>query len=63
VPIIDVYASDGTFEDKHTLARGPARAVSYLGIDSEAQPDGSLRAVEITVFPEAMRGTRRWRSP
>jgi hypothetical protein len=30
---------------------------SYLGIGSQAQPDGSLRAVEITVFPDAMRGT------
>jgi hypothetical protein len=29
---------------------------SYLGIGSEMQPDGSFRAVEITVFPEAMRG-------
>jgi hypothetical protein len=29
---------------------------SYLGIGSQKQPDGSLRAVEITVFPEAMRG-------
>jgi hypothetical protein len=29
---------------------------SYLGIGSQQQPDGSLRAVEITVFPEAMRG-------
>jgi len=30
---------------------------SFLGIGSEKQPDGSLRAVEITVFPESMRGT------
>jgi hypothetical protein len=30
---------------------------SFLGIGSATQPDGSLRAVEITVFPEAMRGT------
>jgi hypothetical protein len=29
---------------------------SFLGIGSETQPDGSLRAVEITVFPESMRG-------
>jgi hypothetical protein len=29
---------------------------SFLGIGSEKQPDGSLRAVEITVFPESMRG-------
>ena len=30
---------------------------SFLGIGSEKQPDGSLRAVEITVFPESMRGS------
>jgi hypothetical protein len=30
---------------------------SFLGIGSQQQPDGSLRAVEITVFPESMRGT------
>jgi hypothetical protein len=40
---------------------------SYLGIGSRKQPDGSLRAVEITVFPEAMRGAgegnRDWNHP
>lgn len=30
---------------------------SFLGIGSATQPDGSQRAVEITVFPEALRGT------
>ena len=29
---------------------------SFLGIASVTQPDGSQRAVEITVFPESMRG-------
>jgi hypothetical protein len=30
---------------------------SFLGITSVAGPDGSRRAVEVHVFPEAMRGT------
>ena len=30
---------------------------SFLGIGSVTEPDGSLRAAEITVFPESMRGT------
>ena len=30
---------------------------SFLGITSVAEPDGSQRAVEVHVFPEAMRGT------
>jgi hypothetical protein len=30
---------------------------SFVGITSVAQPDGSQRAVEVHVFPEAMRGT------
>jgi hypothetical protein len=30
---------------------------NFLGITSVAEPDGSRRAVEVHVFPEAMRGT------
>ena len=30
---------------------------SFLGIGSTTEPDGSQRAVEITVFPETLRGT------
>jgi hypothetical protein len=30
---------------------------SFLGIGSVTEPDGSLRAAEITVFPESKRGT------
>jgi hypothetical protein len=38
--------------DREHIADG-----SFLGITSVRQPDGSERAVEIHVFPEAMRGT------
>jgi Domain of unknown function (DUF5666) len=40
---------------------------SFVGITSVAQPDGAQRAVEVHVFPEAMRGTgegsRAWDLP
>jgi hypothetical protein len=38
--------------DREHIADG-----SFLGITSVTQPDGSQRAVEVHVFPEAMRGT------
>jgi hypothetical protein len=46
-PIARVIAAD----------RSQITGNSFLGIGSEKQADGSLRAVEITVFPESMRGT------
>ena len=56
-PVVRVVAAD----------RSQITDSSYLGIGSEKQPDGSLRAVEITVFPEAMRGAgegnRDWNHP
>jgi len=33
------------------------RAGSYIGTAAVKQPDGTLRALEVHVFPEAMRGT------
>ena len=30
---------------------------SYIGTAAAPQPDGSLKAIEVTVFPESMRGT------
>jgi hypothetical protein len=39
----------------------------FVGVGAMEQPDGSLKAVEVTVFPEAMRGTgegnRPWEMP
>ena len=32
-------------------------AEKFVGIASQPQPDGSLKAIEVVVFPEAMRGT------
>jgi hypothetical protein len=38
--------------DREHIAAG-----SFLGIGSATEPDGSQRAIEVTVFPEALRGT------
>jgi hypothetical protein len=43
-------------------ARGPADLASiapgsFIGTTAVAQPDGTLKAVEVHVFPESMRGT------
>jgi hypothetical protein len=46
-PVLQVIAADRSQISEH----------SFLGIGSRAEPDGSLRAVEVTVFPEALRGT------
>lgn len=36
---------------------------SYVGITSIPQPDGSLKAVEVHIFPESMRGTGEGHRP
>jgi hypothetical protein len=36
---------------------------SYIGTAAVAQPDGSLRALEVQVFPEAMRGVGEGHRP
>lgn len=36
---------------------------SFIGTTAVAQPDGTLRAVEVHVFPEAMRGTGEGHRP
>jgi len=46
----------------HVFARVPAQLASvtpnsFVGVTSEAQPDGSERATEIHIFPEELRGT------
>jgi hypothetical protein len=63
-----VKARDGT-EVKLTVADKPSIATlvkaslsdikqnSFVGVTAMPQPDGSLSAVEVHIFPEAMRGT------
>jgi hypothetical protein len=67
-PIYVIKARDGT-ELKLTVADKPSIATlvkasladikqdSFVGVTAMPQPDGSLSAVEVHIFPEAMRGT------
>lgn len=43
-----------------TVSHGEISAIqpnSYIGTAAAPQPDGSLKAIEVTVFPESMRGS------
>jgi hypothetical protein len=65
-----VKARDGT-EVKLTVADKPSIATlvkaslsdikqnSFVGVTAMPQPDGSLSAVEVHIFPEAMRGPEK----
>ena len=67
-PIYVIKARDGA-EPKLTVADKPSIATlvkasladikqnSFVGVTSMPQPDGSQRALEVHIFPEAMRGT------
>jgi hypothetical protein len=67
-PIYVIKARDGS-ELKLTIAVKPSIATlvkatladikqnSFVGVTSMPQPDGSLSALEVHIFPEAMRGT------
>jgi hypothetical protein len=67
-PIYVIKARDGA-ELKLTVADKPSIATlvkttladikqgSFVGVTSMPQPDGSLSALEVHIFPEAMRGT------
>jgi hypothetical protein len=67
-PIYVIKARDGaelklTVADKPSIATlvkaslADIRQDSFVGVTSMPQPDGSLRALEVHIFPEAMRGT------
>ena len=65
--VLTVATSDGSVRVQLTPSTAIATVVqsdrahltdgSFLGVTSVAEPDGSRRAVEVHVFPEAMRGT------
>jgi hypothetical protein len=66
-PIFNVKTRDGTMLKLKLAENAPVRAVvkaslgdvkvgSFLAITSVAQPDGSLTARAVVVFPEALRG-------
>jgi hypothetical protein len=66
--VLDVKARDGTTLQVKLADNAPVRAVvkasladvkqgSFVGATSMPQPDGTQKAVEIHIFPEALRGT------
>lgn len=72
--ILTLKTSDGR-EAKVTLAPGfstgavvPAKATdidkgAFIGVGAKPQPDGTLLAVQVMIFPEAMRGTGEGHRP
>lgn len=69
-----VKSRDGTDLKVVLAANAPVAAVikaslsdikvgTYIGIASMPQPDGTLRAIEVHIFPEAMRGTAEGHFP
>ena len=66
--VLDVKARDGATLKVKLADNAPVRAVvkasladvkpgTYVGATGMPQPDGTQKAVEIHIFPEAMRGT------
>jgi len=71
---LDVKTSSGQVvsmrmtDNLRVSARGPADLASiapgsFIGTTAVAQPDGTLKAVEVHVFPESMRGTGEGHRP
>jgi hypothetical protein len=72
--IINVKGRDGTVMKVKLADNAPVRAVvkqsiadikqgTFVGITAMPQPDGTQKAVEIHIFPEAMRGTGEGHRP
>ncbi len=50
-------APDATISEVAPIEPAAIRPGSYIGTAAVTQPDGTLRALEVHVFPESMRGT------
>src|SRR5262249_21516100 len=72
--VLDVKARSGENLKVKLADNAPVRAVvkaslsdvkpgSFVGITAMPQPDGTQKAVEIHIFPEAMRGTGEGHRP
>jgi hypothetical protein len=72
--ILNVKARDGAMMKVKLADNAPVRAVvkmsiadvkqgSFVGITAMPQPDGTQKAIEIHIFPEAMRGTGEGHRP
>jgi hypothetical protein len=56
-------ADNGTVVGLNKASLSDVKQGNYVGITAVAQPDGSQKAVEIHIFPEAMRGTGEGHRP
>ena len=45
------------------LTTADIKSGDYLGVGAKPQPDGTLRAIQITIFPEAQRGVGEGHGP
>ncbi len=72
--VLNVKRRDGTAVTLKLLAAAPVRTVvrktladvkpgTFVGITAMPQPDGTQKAVEIHIFPEALRGTGEGHRP
>lgn len=72
--VLEVKGRDGATSSVKLAENAPVRAVikaslsdiksgSFVGITAMPQPDGTQKAIEIHIFPEAMRGTGEGHRP
>lgn len=73
-PVLQIHARDGEdlavrLGDKATVATVVAASLSdikpgtFIGTAAQPRPDGTLKAIEIVIFPESMRGVGEGHSP
>lgn len=55
--VVLAFADNFSISEVYPVDLASVQANAYVGVASMAQPDGSMRALELTVFPEAARGT------
>ncbi|MCQ4162354.1 hypothetical protein NON00_20795 [Roseomonas sp. GC11] len=58
-----VLAPDAAISSRRRVALSEIRPGDYLGITAEPGPEDRLRAVEVVIFPEAMRGVGEGHRP
>jgi hypothetical protein len=61
--VVMALAADVAISEVHPIELSEIRAGSFVGVGAVPQPDGSQRAVAVTVFPESARGTGEGHRP
>ncbi len=56
-------ARDLTVTEVYPVSFETVQSGSFVGVGAMPQPDGTLRAIAVTVFPESMRGTNEGHRP